>query len=154
MSTNIRTQMWKAMADSPYVMLSLNNESQHAEPMRAQLDEDAHGHFWFYTTNTNRVAKGGQAMAQFASKDHKVFACICGTLIEETDADIIDKYWSKQVSAWYKDGRQDKSLKMLRFELSDAEVWKVDAELSGLVKLMIGKKVDPSEMGDHAKIPL
>lgn len=154
MSTNIRTEMWEAMATSPYVMLSLNAESQHAEPMRAQLDKDAHGHFWFYTNKTNRVAKGGQAMAQFSSKDHKLFACICGTLIEETDPEIIDKYWSKQVSAWYEDGRQDESLMMLRFELADAEVWQVDPDVTGLVKLMFGKKVKPSEMGQHTKIPL
>lgn len=154
MSNNIRTQMWQAMAKSPYVMIALDGNSPQSEPMRAQLDKDAHGCFWFYTTVSNRIANGGPATAQFASKDHKVFACIRGTLTQETDPTIIDKYWSNQVAAWYENGKQDKSLRMMRFDLGEAEVWQVDGDFSGLVKLMIGKKVEPSEMGDHHKFNL
>ena len=152
MSSTITQEMWQAMSDSPYLMISLMNASGHSEPMRAQLDKDANGHFWFYTTKTNRIAAGGHAMAQFVSKGHKLFACISGDLVEETRQDIIDKYWSNGVEAWYENGKQDASLKMMRFNLVDAEVWSVDPSIKGMFKIATGKTVDPDEMGDHGKI--
>lgn len=63
-------------------------------------------------------------MAQFAAKDHYLFACINGTLVPEADEAVIDRYWSKQVEAWYPGGRQDPNLLMLRFDLGTAEIWR------------------------------
>lgn len=154
MSNDIQKTMWQAMDESPYLMISLNSNSGHSEPMRAQLDKDASGKFWFYTTKSNRIASGGEAMAQFVSKDHKVFACISGTLVHEQDQSIIDKYWSKQVEAWYEDGKDDSSLKMMRFELGDAEVWNVDPSITGLIKLSTGATLKPEQMGDHKVVDL
>lgn len=149
MSDSIVKKMWKSMADSPYVMASLQSSQQHSEPMRAQLDPEADDCFWFYTTKSNRLAAGGKAMVQFSAKDHKVFACISGTLSEVKDSDTIDKYWSNQVEAWYEDGREDEQLLMLRFDLNDAEIWTVDPDISGMIKLATGATIKPDEMGDH-----
>lgn len=154
MTDSIRKKMWEAMAHSPYVMVKLDSDSGHSEPMAVQLDEDAHGHFWFYTTNTNRIAPGGSAMVQFVSKGHDLFCCISGTLIEERDPAVIDRYWSYAVEAWYQGGRKDPSLKMMRFELKDAEVWADKPTLKGLFKLLTGKNISPDEMGSHKNINL
>ena len=154
--TDIKKEFWNELADSRFVMLGLTNESQHAIPMTAQLDPDADSCFWFYTTKDNRVAKGGPAMAQFISKGQDIFACIKGTLNEETDEAVIDRYWSKPVAAWYEGGRQDPNLLMLRFDLDDAEIWHSDPSLKGMFKLMTGKTIDKksSEMGEHAHVSL
>ena len=152
MSTDLVKTMWKSLAKSPFLMVGLNKNADHSEPMRAQLDEDAQGHFWFYTTTDNRIADGGKAMAQFASLDHELFACISGKLVEETDDEVIDRYWSKQVEAWYKGGKQDPKLKMMRFELDSAEIWEVDPSVVGLIKLASGATLSSDEMGKHSKI--
>ncbi|AXR06034.1 pyridoxamine 5'-phosphate oxidase family protein [Salinimonas sediminis] len=154
MSSDIRTKMWKAMADSPNVMVSLVGKDQHAEPMRAQLDKEANSEFWFYTTKTNRIAEGGKAMVHFSSKGHDVFACIRGTLVTETRQEIIDKYWSNPVEAWYDKGKDDPSLLMLRLELDDAEIWQADPGFKGMFKMMTGKTIEPDEMGDHDRVNL
>lgn len=154
MTDDIRHQMWKAMADSPYLMIGLEDSSEHHQPMTAQLDEDAHGKFWFYTNRQNALAPGGPAMAQFAAKGHDLFACIRGRLVEETDPAVIDRYWSKPVAAWYEHGRDDPDLMMLRFELDDAEIWEADASITGLFRLMTGHRVQGQDLGDHAKVPL
>src|SRR3546814_7678308 len=60
---------WKALADSPYVMVGATGEREHHIPMNAQLDKDAHGAFWFFTATDSRLAAGGPAMAQFAAKE-------------------------------------------------------------------------------------
>ncbi|HBF70354.1 MAG TPA: general stress protein, partial [Alteromonas australica] len=70
MTTDMKKEMWEAMASSPNVMVSLVGKYQHAEPMRAQLDKHANGEFWFYTRKDNRIAEGGEAMVHFSSKGH------------------------------------------------------------------------------------
>ena len=150
----IKQDMWRAMAASPFVMIGLEGDHAHSAPMTAQLDPDADGKFWFYTMKDNRIAKGGQAMAQFVSKGHDLFACIAGTLTAETDPAIIDKYWSSDVAAWYDGGRDDPNLLMLRFELSDAEIWESDASLTGLFKRLTGQKIEGDEVGKHAEVAL
>lgn len=150
----VRERMWKKMADSPFVMVGLTHADQHFEPMTAQLDKDANSEFWFYTAKDNRIAPGGPAMAHFVSKDHKLFACIRGTLVEETDPAVIDRYWSNQAEAWFDGGRNDPSLKMMRFELKDAEIWEGDESLTGKLKMLTGMTIEPDEAGRHTEVAL
>ncbi len=150
----IREEFWESIADSPFVMIALDGGRAHAIPMRAQLDKDANSSIWFYTSRDNRLAKGGPAMMQFVSKGHDLFACVSGTLTEETDKAIIDKHWSKPVEAWYDQGRQDPSLLMLRLDLGDAEIWEADPGVVGMFKMMTGMTMSGDEMGDHAKVAL
>ncbi|QIG81326.1 pyridoxamine 5'-phosphate oxidase family protein [Stakelama tenebrarum] len=150
----IRNHMWKKMADNPLVMVGLTESGEHFEPMTAILDKDADSEFWFYTTKTNRLAPGGPAMAHFASKDHKLFACIKGRIVEEKDPAIVDKYWSNMVEAWFEGGRNDPKLMMLRFELDTAEIWEADSSVTGFFKMMTGKTVDSDEVGRHTEAAL
>ena len=142
------------MADSPFLMVGLTGDDAHSEPMTAQLDKHADSEFWFYTKKDNRIARGGPAMAQFVSKGQDLFACIKGRLTEETDPAVIDRYWNKQVEAWFDGGRDDPKLLMLRFDLDDAEIWESDRSATGLFKLLTGTRVTGDEVGDHADVKL
>lgn len=150
----VRQHMWEKMAKSPVLMVKLRGSDDHAEPMTAQLDEDADGKFWFYTRKENRLASGGAAMAQFVSKDHKIFACIMGNLVEETDPAVIGKYWSDVVEAWFPGGKNDPDLTMLRFELEDAEIWESDESALGYFKMLTGRKAKGEEVGRHVETAL
>jgi general stress protein 26 len=150
MKKELREEFWKAFEDSPYVMIRLENGGGHAEPMTAQLDREARHQIWFFTSRSNRIAGGGGAMAQFASKGHDLFACLSGTLAEETDAAAIDRHWNRYAEVWFPGGRNDPNLMMLRFEIADAEVWTVDPGVIGSFKLLTGARVSTDELGDHA----
>lgn len=152
--TEIRKQFWKAMEDSPFVMVGRDNSNAHHLPMTAQLDKHANHEFWFYHTRDGRLAEGGPTMVQFTSKGHDVFACVDGVLSEETDPAIIDRFWSKEVEAWYEGGRNDPNLLMLKFKLGNAEIWTADAGIKGMFKLLTGSKVRTDELGKHAEIAL
>lgn len=152
--TEIKEEFWEELSDSPFVMVGLESDLKHSIPMKAVLDKDANSCFWFYTSKQNRLAKGGPAMVQFASKGHDVFACIAGTLVEENDPAIIDKYWSNSVEAWYDQGRQDADLLMLRFDLGSAEIWEADPGLVGVFKMVTGSKMKPEDLGSHARVQL
>jgi general stress protein 26 len=150
MDKKVRDEFWHALDHSPFVMLRLEGGHVHAEPMTAQLDRDAHHAIWFYCARTNRVAGGGRAMAQFTGKGHEVFACLSGTLSEETDPTVFDKHWSKPVEAWFAGGRNDPQAMMLRFDIDDAEVWVADLSIAGKFKLLTGGDIRSEEAGKHA----
>lgn len=152
--SDIRERFWTQLSQSPFLMVGLNGASGHSLPMTAQLDPKANHAFWFYTSKDNRLAPGGPAMAQFAAKDHDLFACIDGTLVTETDPAVIDRYWSKEVEAWYPGGRNDPHLLMLRFDLGVAEIWCADMSLTGVFKQLFGGDVTEEMKGKHAEVSL
>lgn len=154
MTDDIRKIFWKSLADSPYLMVGLDSAHQHHVPMNAQLDKDADGAFWFFTSRDNRLAAGGHAMAQFSSKGHDLFACISGTLNEETDRAVLDRLWNNSIAAWYDGGKEDPNLLLLRFDLGDAEIWTADMGVKGIFKMLTGMKIEPAELGEHATINL
>ena len=154
MSDDIKQQFWKALADSPYVMVGATGEREHHIPMNAQLDEDANGAFWFFTATDNRLAAGGPAMAQFAAKGHDLFACISGTLVRENNRAVLDKLWNNSIAAWYPDGKDDPKLVLLRFDLDDAEIWTADPGVKGMFKLATGMTMKEGELGEHATVTL
>ncbi|MDX3901180.1 MAG: pyridoxamine 5'-phosphate oxidase family protein [Sphingobium sp.] len=150
----IRDRFWKELSESPYLMVGLENGHDHSIPMTAQLDKDANHAFWFYTSRDNRLAAGGPAMAQFAGKDHHLFACIAGSLVEESDPAVIDRYWTSENEAWYPGGRNDPNLLMLRFDLGTAEIWIADLSLKGVFKMMVGGDVRGEMKNKHAEVAL
>jgi len=153
MSSEIKEDFWHAIAKSPFLMVRLNDSHDHALPMTAQLDRDLGpargGAIWFFTAKDNRLAAGGPAMAQFVSKGHDLFACLGGTIVEERNEGVIDRFWSNAAAAWYDGGRSDPNLLMLRMDLNDIEIWEADAGIKGLFKMITGQKIKPGEVGKH-----
>jgi len=154
MDKDTRETFWKAFAESPFIMMRLENSSEHAEPMTAQLDRDAHHAIWFFLKRDNRIAAGGAAMGQVQTKGHDVFACISGTLVEETDTTIREKQWDNHVEAWFPNGKTDPSVLMLRFDIQDSEVWVSDISIKGKLKMLTGTSIKPQESGEHALGPV
>ena len=150
----IRERFWKELSRSPFLMVTLQGTQDHAMPMTAQLDANAHHCFWFYSSKGNRLATGGRAMAQFAAKDHDLFACIDGILTPESDPAIIDRYWSNDVAAWYSGGRDDPDLLMLRFDLGTAEIWRADSGAGGLFRKLFGGDARRGMQEKHAEVSL
>lgn len=147
----IKRDMWDKMADSPFLMVGLM-DGQHSEPLTAQLDRDQVDTLWFFVGKDNRVAGGGQAMAQFVSKGHDFFACLSGTISEDKDPAMVEKLWNKQVEAWFPEGKGDPNMTLVRLDIDGAELWESDISLSGRVKMLFGGTIKPSESGSHAKV--
>jgi general stress protein 26 len=150
--TELKRDLWKRMAKSPFLMIGLTGTGDHSEPLTAQLDEDQVDTIWFFIGKDNRLAKGGAAMAQFVSKGHDYFACLAGNVQVQNDPAMIDKLWSHHVESWFPGGKSDPNLALLRFDIDNAELWESDMSLSGKLKMIFGGKVNPSEEGSHARV--
>ncbi|MBW8304801.1 MAG: pyridoxamine 5'-phosphate oxidase family protein [Brevundimonas sp.] len=122
-------EFWDHLKKSNTGMLGLDQPGYHAQPMTAFRDGET-GTIWFFTREDTDLARdagvgsGQSAMFHYGSKDQEVWACIHGTLsVHGHDREIIDRYWSPVLAAWYPEGKDDRMLTILRFDADDGRVW-------------------------------
>jgi general stress protein 26 len=146
----IRKKFWKALDDSPFLMLALEQYAAEAVPMTAHLDPDANSSIWFFTSRRNHLAELGPAIANFASKDHAIFASFDGELVEETSQERLDRHWSNMIEAWFPDGKDSPDLVMLRMDLGNASIWdSQNMGIIGIAKMFLGMDVRDNARGGH-----
>ncbi|MBX9859303.1 MAG: pyridoxamine 5'-phosphate oxidase family protein [Sphingomonas sp.] len=152
----ITDNLFKALRSSGFIMIGLDDTPDHSQPMTAQLlDDDGARHaIWFFMGRDNKLSIGGPAMAQYVGKGHDLFACLHGTLTPENDRAMVDQLWSKQVEAWFPQGKADPNLLLMRYDLEDAEIWQSDVSLTGQFKMLFGGTIKPQEVGSHAEVSL
>ena len=167
--TKLARKFWKELDDSPFVMLGLKGvDDDQTRPMTAQIDvpedgdKDDGGQIYFFGSKTDGVGKAvtasSRAVATFVGKGHGLFAHIHGTLVPSDDRAVIDRLWNPFVAAWYKDGKNDPDLQLLRFDTESADVWEAaKGETLKAVALKTLFNVDPGKQhsAEHqAKIDL
>ena len=150
----LKEKFWKAFADSPFVFVSLQDTTDDAVVMTAQLDKDANSEIWFFCNKDSHLAAMGPATCTFTSKGHDFFARFDGVLTEETSRERLEKQWSNFVEAWFPGGKDDPNLLMLRMDLGDAELWNGDMGLLSTAKMALGMDVREDVKDDHAEASL
>ncbi|WP_374012953.1 pyridoxamine 5'-phosphate oxidase family protein [Pseudoxanthomonas koreensis] len=143
----LESKFWKALKSDMTVMLGVDGlEDGHTRPMTAQLEHDARGPVWFFTSIDNalvqRLDTPRRAVAAFAAKDHALFASIGGQLAVDTDPAVVERLWNPFVAAWYT-GKDDPKLALLRLDPDEGEVWLNEHSLLAGVKMLLG--VDPKK---------
>ena len=144
----LEEKFWDELKGSPFVMLGLQGvEDSRTRPMSAQLDGKD---IYFFAARSEHLFNGlsetNRAVATFASKGHGLFAHIHGTLTERNDRALIDKLWNPIIASWYKDGKDDPDLQLLRFDAERAEIW--EASMGATLKAAALKmlfNVDPGK---------
>lgn len=150
----LKNKFWHALADSPFVFLERNDAPDAAVVMTAQLDKNADHSIWFFSHKDSDLAKMGRAVATFAGKGHEIFARIEGTLTEELSRERLEQHWSNTVEAWYKGGKDDPNLLMLRMDLGEAEIWSTKLGALTAAKMKLGMDVREEGAEHHAKTSL
>ena len=157
----LKQLFWEELNDSPFVMLGLVGvEDSRTRPMTAQVDvpkggdKNEGGPIYFFASRTEHLVTGmGQshrAVATYASKGHKVFAHIHGTLGLSNDREVIDRLWNPIIASWYEDGKDDPDLALIRFDADSANIWK--AETGATLKAAAMKAlfdVDPGKQHEQ-----
>ena len=136
-------KFWKALKDSPFVMLGIEGARDGAtQPMSANFeDEDRErGCLWFFTANdhdfTRALGQSSRGIAAYSAKGHGLFASIRGTLVIDNDRATIDRLWNPILAQWY-EGKDDPKLALVRFDLDDAKIWLSD--IGGFLKPAFNK---------------
>jgi general stress protein 26 len=147
-TAELESKFWKALKSDMTVMLGLNGvDDGHARPMTAQMDGDEGGPIWFFTSSDNdlvkQIGRHRRAIATFASRGNDLFASIHGNLHIDGDRAVIDRLWSRFVAAWFKGGKDDPKLVLLRLDPDRGEIWLDDSSIFAGVKMLLG--MDPKE---------
>ncbi len=133
----LKQLFWEELQDSPFVMLGLQGvEDSRTRPMTAQVDvpdgadkKDGGQIYFFGSKSESLVSAIGQthkAVATFTGKGHKLFAHIHGQLVLDSDRATIERLWNPIIASWYKDGIDDPDLALIRFETSEANLWRAE----------------------------
>jgi general stress protein 26 len=152
MSQQLLNLLWEGIREEGQVMVGLQKNAAHSEPMHAYLDENSDDRLWLIMKKDNRVANGGKSIVQYIGKNHKVFASMTGELVEEKDQSMLDMFWSNAVEAWFDEGIDDPELHFMRLDLKSVEIWSKDPTFTGALKMSAGARVDPEDAGDHTLV--
>jgi general stress protein 26 len=139
----IEEKFWKALDDSPFVMLGIEGARDGAtQPMSANFEDKdrERGCLWFFTANdhdfTRALGQSSRGIGAYSAKGHGLFASIRGTLVMDNDRATIDRLWNPIVAEWY-EGKDDPKLALVRFDLDDAKIWLSD--MGGFLKPAFNK---------------
>ena len=154
----LEAKFWKCLKSDMTMMLGLDGvEDGHARPMTAQVEGDK-GPLWFFTSTDNsivqKLAEGNRAIATFTSKGHDLFATIHGDLRLENNRSTIDRLWNPFVAAWYKGGKDDPKLALLRLDPEKAEIWLDGSSLVAGIKMLFGAEPKQDYKENVAKVTL
>jgi len=101
----IEENFWKALKDSPFIMLGVEGTRDGAtQPMTVMFeDEDREaGLLWIFTANdhdlTRAMGQSNRAIASYSAKGHDVFASLRGTLEIVDDRATVDRLWNPIVA--------------------------------------------------------
>ena len=146
----LKQKFWKTLADSPFLFLALDGQTESAVPMTAQLDKDANSAIWFFTQIHSSFAALGPVTATFQGKDHSLFARFDGVLSKETSQKRFDQFWNNFVKAWYDGGKDDPDILFLRMDLGTAEIWDGEMGLLNTAKMALGMTVHDDAEKRHS----
>lgn len=140
---DLEARFWKELTSSPTLMLGLDGARDgHAQPMTAQRDEESHT-LWFFASKDNTLLQAlgtsHRAIATFTAKGHELFASIHGELSDGTSREMIDKLWSPYVEPWYKGGKTDPMIALLRLDPEKATIWKGGSTIGAAITRLLGR---------------
>ena len=146
--SEIEQKFWKALKSDRTFMIGLSEaDGGLGQPMTAQIEQEARGPIYIFTskeTDLVRQMKGrDRAVAHFVSKGHDVFANLNGNLTVDNDPATIERLWNPFVAAWYRDGKTDPLLQLLRYDADEAQIWLNENSIFAGIRMLLGS--DPKK---------
>ena len=129
----------------------------HGRPMRIQAVEEDHS-VWFFTSVDSSTVHETMldTEAYVIGQGDRKHAVVRGLATMTKDRARIDKYWNKEVEAWFPEGKNDPNLCLVKFTPREGEWWDnsgvrgVQYVLSATKAVLTGTTPKPSR-DDHGK---
>ena len=112
---------------------------------------------WFITAKGTDIADaaGSNPSASYivACQKGQLYAAIDGSLSISEDRAKLDEIWSPIASAWFEDGQQDEDIVLVKFALSEGEIWATDGGARFLYEIAKGNLTGAEpDMGEHGTV--
>lgn len=134
-----KAEFWNQLERGQASMLWVEGSGQHPQPMSHFPDRSALS-IWFITSSDTDLAaaigRGAQARMTFVSPKQDFHASLQGELEIVQDDEKLDELWSLPVAAWFERGREDPTIRLLRFTPKEAAIWANEAN-----RFLVGLKL-------------
>lgn len=150
-----KDEFWDRVDDVQAGMLALTD----ARPVpMTHYPDPAAGVLWFITAQGTDIAEAlatGERQARYilASGDGRIYARIDGRASLSADRAKLDEIWNAVADAWFDGGKADGDVRLVRFDLDEAEVWLNDGGLKFLFEIAKAKATDARpDTGAHGTL--
>lgn len=151
------TELWDKIKDVRVAMLTTleASGSLRSRPMYTQQAE-FDGELWFFTSDTSgKVAEiegDSDVNLAYAEPKDSLYVSVSGKAEIVHDRAKIDELWNPSLNAWFKGGKDDPHIALLRVRVTEAEYWDDDhskmSQLFGMVKAAVtGETYSGTEHG-------
>lgn len=139
--------LWEKIKDVRVAMLTTTEHdgSLRSRPMYTQQAE-FDGDLWFFTADdSGKVAEiraDSDVNLAYAEPKDSRYVSVSGKAELVKDRTKIDELWSPALKAWFKGGKDDPHIALLRVRVSEAEYWDDTqskmSQLFGMIKAVTG----------------
>lgn len=147
--TTAINQLWSELDAARVGMLSVRGSDQHPQPMTLFAEQEA-GVVWFITSADTdlsvAVGSGAEGQLTIVAKSQDYHASLQGQLEFSRDEKKLDELWSVPVAAWFEKGREDPTVRLLRFTPNEAAAWASDGNV-----ILVGLKLLRAGLQDGEK---
>lgn len=122
-----KEKVWNMISDIGVGMLvTQDGFDLRSRPM--QLIQDSYdGKIWFYTNlNDNKsdeIKEDRNICLIFSCPKSKTYVSLTGTASISKDKNLINKFWSPFVAAWFPEGKDDPSCALIELKINHGEHW-------------------------------
>lgn len=150
MTDDLKTAFWTRLPDVQAGMLSA--DGARPVPMAPYADRDSNA-IWFITAADTDIEKAAQTSGKgtFSVADPKanIYAMIEGQLTQVHDPAKLDELWNAFAAAWFKEGRRDDNIRLIRFTPAEAEVWATEGSAAFLYEVATANLTKATPQGDQ-----
>lgn len=135
------------------------NGSLHSRPMAVQ-QLDANGELWFFTSKdslkTDELERNNNVNVAFVSEDDNRFVSVNGKASLVDDRAKVAELWTPFAKAWFKDGKDDPNLVLIRVDTDLAEYWASSGSILTQAVAYVKSLVTDGEpdVGEHGTLQL
>jgi general stress protein 26 len=149
LSSTAAIKKMKELAMAANICLFVTNLSTvplSARPMGTQQVDDE-GNIWFLSKNHSDknidIAKDNRVQLFYSNGSSYEYLSIYGTASILTDQTKIEELWTPIVEAWFKEGKQDPSITLIKVKPVDAYYWDTkDGKMISLLRMAISAITD------------
>lgn len=121
-------KLFKMIEGIEFAMLvtETSNGTLRSRPMSVKTT-DSDDCLWFLTNDESgkvlEIESNRQVNVSFARPSDHTFISVSGIAQITDDRDKVDEVWTADAGLWFKDGKNDPNLTLIRVEPSQAEYW-------------------------------
>ncbi|MFD1344238.1 pyridoxamine 5'-phosphate oxidase family protein [Litorisediminicola beolgyonensis] len=154
MSTDLKQEFWTRLADVRAGMLDTGQGRFVPMSPYAEADESA---IWFITAKgtdlVDAAEAGGDATLMISDPKADLYAQVEGRIALVDDSEKLDEIWNGVAAAWFEDGREDDSVRLVKMTPKSAEVWATKGSAGFLYEIAKAHVThDLPDMGDHGTV--